>query len=911
MPIIPETKNKNMPPSTLVTCHANSDFDAFAAVVAASYLYPDSVLLFPGTQERPLYEFFSESASFMYNFKDAKQIAFEDITRLVIVDTRQHSRVPHVHELLKKPGLEVHLWDHHPDSADDISAVFCRAEAVGATVTLLIRELIAREVKLHCQDATILGLGIYADTGSFTFASTTVEDFKAAAWLRIWDMDITFISDLVAHDLTSAQVQILNTLIESAHIRVFNGIPVAMAEINLPHYLGDFAFMAHKLMEMERFEVLFVLGSMGDRIQVVARSRKDEIDVGQICKALGGGGHSYAASASSRERSMTEIREEILTYLFALTSKVKTARDYMSSPVIGIEEHKNLHDAEEVMLRFGLKAVPVFQTGTRQCVGMLDYQMTAKAAVHKLPNIPIDIYMQRNTATVSPDDGLQEITNIIIGMHQRLVPVVEDGNVIGVVTRTDLINVFAEESGRLATQSNFSLKEKNISKLLRDRLPRDILELLEKIGRLGKRLGLPVYAVGGFARDLIMNRPNNDIDLVVEGNGIAFARELAKELGGRVREHQKFLTSIVIYEKEPGDVRHIDVATARLEYYEHPAALPTVELSSLKMDLFRRDFTINTLAVRLEKDHFGRLVDFFGGQRDIKDKVIRVLHNLSFVEDPTRCLRAIRFEQRYGFRVSSGAEKLIKNAISSLSLITKLSGARLFHELKLICEEPSPLACLKRLDEIGLLGAIHPTLTLNSVKIALLEKLQEINDWYRLLYFEDQPEPWRVYLLGLCRNLTYQESMEVFDRLGLPQNQKEDLVRTRENVRFNITKVEEWQRTPGKVSVLYNILAQIPVEGLLYMMGRTESEALRKSLSRHITQWRGEKVEITGQDLKDMGLTPGPEFRKVLGLLLEAKLDGEAVTRDAQYLLAMKLVRAAMKRKEELSGDMGEIYARR
>ncbi len=151
--------------------------------------------------------------------------------------------------------------------------------------------------------------------------------------------------------------------------------------------------------------------------------------------------------------------------------------------------------------------------------------------------------------------------------------------------------------------------------------------------------------------DLLLDRPNHDVDFVVEGEGVAFARALAAELGGRVREHRKFLTSMVIYHDEDGLEQRIDVATARLEYYESPAALPTVELSSIKMDLFRRDFTINALAIRLDCTPYGQLVDFFGGQRDIKEGVLRVLHTQSFVEDPTRSLRAVRFEQRYGFHI--------------------------------------------------------------------------------------------------------------------------------------------------------------------------------------------------------------------------------------------------------------------
>ena len=169
----------------------------------------------------------------------------------------------------------------------------------------------------------------------------------------------------------------------------------------------------------------------------------------------------------------------------------------------------------------------------------------------------------------------------------------------------------------------------------------------KKIGKTAEDFNYNAYVIGGFVRDLFLYRSNEDIDVVIEGDGIAFARQFSKEMGTRVHTHEKFGTAVVIFP----DGFKIDVASARMEYYKFPAALPTVEMSSLKLDLFRRDFTINTLAIELNPEKFGKLLDFFSAQKDIKDKVLRVLHNLSFVEDPTRVFRALRFEQRFGFTI--------------------------------------------------------------------------------------------------------------------------------------------------------------------------------------------------------------------------------------------------------------------
>lgn len=878
--------------ATLITCHANADFDAFAAMLAARHLYRPHVLLFPGSQERGLQKLYAALDAETYNFSDSASLDWDSFDRLVVVDTRQRGRVSHVAPLLDRPGVRVEIWDHHPESGDDITPDKLYFAPTGSVTSLIVQHLSQAGTRLEAEDATLLGLGIYGDTGSFTYSSTTKADFEAAAWLLGQGMDVNRINDLAAHELTSLHIQALNSLLESARTYTINGTQVVLAEASMEHYLGDFAYLAHRLMEMEKFTVLFAIGLMGDRIQVVARSRSDAVNVGDICAALGGGGHVYAASASVRHMTLHEVRDTILRQLYAQAQPDKTAREYMSSPAVGVESTATIRQADELMLHFGLKAVPVFIPGTRRCEGLLDAQTASRASAHGLGEARVEDYMQRRIQALPPEAVLKDLTAAIVGARQRLVPIVENEDVIGVVTRTDLINVFAHEPGNLPVLKHSSSKERHVGKLIQDRLPASAKNLLHLAGRLGRDLGLPVYAVGGFVRDLLLNRANQDIDLVVEGNGIALAKALAAELGGRVREHQEFLTSVVIFKDAAGRESRIDVATARLEYYEYPAALPTVELSSIKMDLFRRDFSINALAVRLDSTPFGQLVDFFGGQRDIKERIIRVLHTLSFVEDPTRCLRAVRFEQRYDFRIGAGSEKLIKNALG-LKLMDRLSGPRLFHEFKLICDEDNPLACLERLDQLGILPAIAQQLTLAPGKKGILEELQDMLSWYRLLYFEKMPQPWLVYFLGLCHGLPYAETSVLYRRMGLPENKRNEILGQREQMRTVRGRLESLQKRQSeqdfKVSDLCGMLAPLSLESLLYLMAETGDEALQKKLSRYITQWRHEKVDITGEDLKKLGLPPGPLFSHILRLVLQAKLDGTAPGREEQLALARSL----------------------
>jgi tRNA nucleotidyltransferase (CCA-adding enzyme) len=879
-----------IPAPVLITGHANADFDCLAAIVAASKLYDDAVLVFPGSQEANLRNFFIESATYLFNFKDAKEIDYSTVKTLVVVDTRQRERISHVAPALENPDLEIHLYDHHPDSNDDLPATLSVVKPWGSAtsiITLLIKE---KGLSITPEEATMLGLGVYEDTGSFSFNSTTEHDFEAGGWLKTMGMDINTISELTTRELTVEQISILNSLLESATTHDINGIPVVIAETSVSHYVRDFALLAHKMIDMQEVKVLFALCRMSDRVQVVARSKIHSVNVGQICQSLGGGGHNFAASASVKSKPLSEVKDELFGLLYSSIHYEKTVREHMTAPAIFEYETVSMCKAESIMNRFGLKAIPLLESANNPVVsGYLEYQTAVRACSHGLGNAPASTYMNKKVQTVNPDDDLYPVMEIIVGKRQRLVPVVIDTRLMGVITRTDLINTLVEEPSRVPDKLFSDKKERNVLPLLKERLPEHHFELLTMAGDLGNRLNVAVYVVGGFVRDLLLGRKNLDLDLVVEGDGIAFAKKLAHSLGGRVRQHTKFKTAIIIYTNAAGEEERLDVATARLEYYEQPASLPTVELSSIKMDLYRRDFTINALAIQLSHDKFGKLIDFFGAQKDIRDKVIRVLHSLSFVEDPTRILRAIRFETRFEFIIGPQTTKLIKNALQ-LKLITKLSGSRVFHELQSIFNEVSPYQSLIRLHEFTVLQSIHPALELSPKKRDVLKEIEKVMEWYRMLYAKPSPEPWVIYLLGLTSASKADAVEEVLTRLHFAPKQYADFLTLRDTVKSVTNLINAIP--PEAYSRLYELLVPIPLEGVLYMMARTKSEAVKKHISHFLAYLRNTTLDITGADLQLLGFTPGPLFGEVLRKTLFAMLDEKIKTRQEQLDFAYRMLKA-------------------
>jgi tRNA nucleotidyltransferase (CCA-adding enzyme) len=898
-------------PTRIITGHANADFDALAAMVAAGKLYPDAVLVAPTMLERQGSNLFADSIAYQFNLRRPKECDLSDVRLLVVVDTHQMSRIDHVSAVLNNPGLEIHVYDHHPDSDEDLPADVSVIRPWGSATSILTHMLMERDAVLSQDEATMLGLGIYEDTGSFTFSSTTEHDFTAAAWLRSRNMDLGTIAELLSGDLTRDQIHVLDKLLRHAVVHTLQGVAVTVTEIRLDNFMGDFATLVHKLIDMENIKVMFALASMGDRVHLIGRSKLEEVDAGAVCAAFGGGGHSFAASASIKDKTMAEIKEELLGVLVSVISPQMTVGRHMTSPAISADERASMAQAEEIMSRYGLKAIPIISEAGDRVAGLLELQTASRAVAHKLGEQAISEYMQRNIRCLSPDAGLYDAMGIIFRQRQRLIPIVEADGVSGVITRTDVIRLLFNDIPQIGEPAPLhqESRERDVAALLREQLPEAHVRLLKEAGRLGDELGMPVYAVGGFARDLILRQPTLDIDLSVEGDGIIFAEALAGRIRGKVRAHHKFRTAIVFYTDGDGCEQHLDVATARLEFYEHPAALPTVqEVSSIKMDLYRRDFTINALAIQLNPARFGALIDPFGAQRDIKERFINVLHSLSFVEDPTRLLRAVRFERRYNFRISQQTERLIKNALS-LDMLDKLSGTRLFNELKHVFDENDVPSCLRRMESWNLLRRIHPALKLNPTKDMLIAGIDEILAWYRLLYKDSSPRNWLVYLIGLCSGAKYPEAAELLDRLCFIDQAKAEFMALREACRRTLDRLTAAHKQGSlPMSQIHALLHPLDLEGLLFLMARHgQGHYVTQHIAQYLATLREVTPDITGKDLAALGEPPGPLFGETLRYVLAAKLDGRAVSRDEQLSLAAAYLAVRREGSEKAAVNLTEV----
>jgi len=856
----------------VIISHQSTDFDSLAAMVAAKKIYKDALLVFTGAVERNVKKFIAIYGE-LIEITPFKKIKIEEITKLIIVDTRIKRRIGPFANVINKRDLEIHIYDHHPSTADDIKGDLNVIEEVGATTTIMLKKIRRMNLEISPIEATLFALGIYEDTGSLTFSTTMIDDINSISYLFDKGIKLKVVANFINIGLSIAQKKLLNKLLLSSKEIFCKGVRVNMAKAEVKNYIEGLALLTHKLIEIENSDVFFTIVKMADRIYIVGRSRTNSVDVDEILKELGGGGHFQAASAVVKDLSLDELEKKLIMILERKVRVGIAAKDIMSSPVKTVNTSTSIEETKKILLRYGHNGIPVVEE--RHLKGIITMQEVNRAKQHGLGKELVSKYMSDQIITVKLNTPLTEIQELMINYDiGRILVVNQEDKLIGIITRTDLIrNLYGEghipkRSFSTYVETSRKMERKKQIELIEKIFPKRVRNVLNKIGEIGDRLNFPVFMVGGVVRDLFLRIENYDIDIVVEGNGIKFARELSKDLGGRIKSHEKFGTAVVIL----ADGFKIDVATARREFYEYPAAFPKVELSSIKKDLYRRDFTINAMAIQLNQKYFGKLIDFFGGQRDLHTGTIRVLYNLSFVEDPARIIRAIRFEQRYNFKMDRTTEDFIKKAIDD-KLLSRLRKKRITEELILILKEDNPLKSLKRMEELGALKYILPEAELNEETVKRLNKVKDNYNFWKRNIPDEKIELWVIYLCCLIRKLKNIQIQRIYKKLIIKQKSLDKINYCYTNLDQIIKMIS--QKNKISPSVIYLKLNGLPNEVLFLAIAESDNNIVKERISNYFLKYKKESLYISGKELKELQVKPGPIYSQILNKLLCAQLDGE------------------------------------
>lgn len=862
----------------IITTHANADFDGIGAMIGVRKLYPNALMVFLGSQEEAINKVVEEicekGIGKIFRIRDLK---IENLKKVILVDTRSPKRLGGLEEYIEKFKPEIHIYDHHSFQEGDYRGDQEFYKKVGSTTTIICEILEKNNIEITSYEATVMMAGIYEDTGTLTYTSTTPDDYKACMWLLQKGAKLETVKELVYKETSRLQIGLLNDMLNDLRIYNIYGHNVGITVASSEEFIGDFAILVQKIKDIENLPVIFGIGRFGDRIFISARSRIPEVNVGEILSVFGGGGHSYAASATVKDLTMVQVQEMLLEELRKRIEKPKVARDIMSMPVKYVSPDSTIEDVKEVLTKYNINMVPVceeLKTGKIRIVGLISRQNVEKAAFHGYDKFPVKNFMTTEFFSIKPDSDINEIRELIFRGRQRLLPVVNDeGEPLGVVTRTDFLRIIQDESiqeeeiGERKNELN-----KNLKYLIETLFDKETQERLIKIGEIAESFGYNAFLVGGVVRDLILRKSNYDIDIVIEGDCHKMVQTISKLLKVKVVEHKKFGTASLIF----SDGKKIDLATARIEYYPSPASLPTVEWGSLKLDLYRRDFTINTLAVKLNPGSFGNLIDYFGGLRDIKEGIIRVIHNLSFVEDPTRVFRALRFEARFNFRISKHTLYLIKNAIK-MDIFSLIKGPRILNEIELIFQEEELIKIMDRINELGLMKYIGKNIQWKDLR-NLFIKAKELIRWYELLYTGIKLDKLLIYFLCLFDNLDFHEVKEVVKDLGLRGNLSKSIIDFKRRAAILLNQLNNIKEDYE----IYFILKDLQIEVSLYLMAKIDDEKIKRFFSLYFTDFSKIKVLLNGEDLKKLGYTPSPLFTKIFNGLIIERLRGSITTKEEE-----------------------------
>jgi tRNA nucleotidyltransferase (CCA-adding enzyme) len=903
----------------IILCHQTVDFDALGAAIGLSRLKTGAKIVLTGGAHPAVKNFLALYRD-EFDFVEMRSIHPEAIATIYIVDTQKSDRLGTAAAWLTLPTVQqIEVFDHHLDATADIPVTVLHTEAVGAITTYIVELLQQQQITLNAFEATAIALGIYVDTGSLTFEQTTPRDAKAIAWLLEQSANVAIIAEYNEPGLSPQLQEILSDALNNLQRTNVQGYTVASVLLQTDKFVAGLSSLAARLIELTESDVL-LLGHQyqkskatnpSQKLVVIGRSRLAETNLNQLFTPFGGGGHAQAASMSLTTNEPQQIFQEILTQLINQIPQPPTARDLMSSPVRTIRPDTTIEQAQKTLLRYGHSGLSVVDESDR-LVGIISRRDLDLAIHHGFERAPVKGYMSRNLRTIALDTPLPEIQSIMVTYDVGRLPVIEAGELMGIVTRTDVLRQLHDQFPQCQIDPEQKSLTSHLLSTLEKRLEPAIWQLLQQVTTASQERGWNLYLVGGGVRDVLLTSDCKslllqDIDLVVDGYHRSMNDHAGVELASVIQQmypqvsitiHGEFQTAALTWHQDPvlGNLL-MDIATARTEFYPYPAANPQVEASSIRQDLYRRDFTINALAVRLtppkrgEFSRKGDLLDFFGGLLDLRSRQIRVLHANSFIEDPTRIYRAVRFAVRLSFTIESQTEEYIRYAIDNqIYKQLRIDEAehnenrqipalttRLRAELKYILQSNYWRPALNLLDQLNALTCLHQDLSLTPT---LNRELHFVSKW--LILFEPKvSEHWLIRLEILIAHLSPGSRIMVAENLQLPKDSLQRL----EQLDIWETQLARRLASTQLNSQIYQLLHPYKFLQLILFAAKSELKN-RRRIWQYITYLSQVKPLLNGNDLKTLGFKPGPLYKQILDDVLNKTLDHQIGDRHSaiQYL---------------------------
>jgi len=857
----------------IIISHSNCDFDGFASMLAASLLYPQARMCVTGSVEGNLKNFLERYHN-KFDLLKEKNLKLEEVQRIIAVDNRDITRMGKVGQYLleypeQRKGISIICYDHHPDSKTDIEADYSHVDLTGACTTVMLDFLNNAGIQISPFYASIFALGIYEDTGNFMNASITAKDFAAVSYLFSIGASLNMIREYLPREFTPSQLKLINKMLSICETISIRGIEVSFIELQTVGYQEDIAYLLQTVKASRNLKLLFCICYRDSKVQVIARNDYDFIFLDKLMQTLGGGGHKSAAFASFGKDEYQNIKEKIIDMLEQQVLEYGTAADIMTIPVDLVPPGMRLGNAREFLITKHYSTLLIGKEGSIS--GILTKKDISRALHHKMEDTPVESCMSTDVVTVKENESINTVYKKMVDFNIGRIPVVDQDEIVkGIITRSDLLHYHFHF---LFKRDEIAAEFDNIKGVMLKNLSEEIIELLKRAGHVAETLNMKAYVVGGFVRDLIMQRYNYDVDLVIEGDGLLFSKEFTRKFGRKFRPFPQFGTAYVVLKNG----RKIDVATARTEFYAGSGSLPEVAFSSIRNDLYRRDFTINSLAVCINPKQFGVLHDYFGGRRDIRLGVIKVLNNMSFIEDPIRILRAIRFEQRFGFKIEERTLHLLLGSLKVKSL-KKVSAERIRSELIVSSRKGAAEDFFMRLEELGILKEININLVFTTRKREVCQRIKELAIWYKNSFPTEKPEFWICYHLALLADLSLRIKLKIARQLKYSNmfvNSVEKITHFSQNILPGLEEIDD----EGEIGLK---LRSLNIESIIFLIADTESSSVKEKLTRYLTKTRFIRTSLNGKDLIALGIPEGKIIGGILKELWKRKIDNELPDRESE-----------------------------
>lgn len=861
----------------LIISHENLDFDGLSSMIACKILYPDGVLVYSGKLDKEIKSFINlyKYSLQIYNYSE---INLDTVDSLIIVDTNSKNRLGPFKNILNN-DLEVTIFDHHKPTQESVAASKMVIKYYGSCTTILLKKIIKKNMEITPFQATLFLLGIYADTNCLTFKSTTYHDAEVVAFLFRKRADLDIVNEYLYEFTNEEQDKLLMTLLTNIETVEVKKYQIFFSYSEHHEYISGLSNIASKITHIKNTDALFIISKMGDKTYIVGRSLEDDINIAEVLEAFDGGGHRRAGSASVKNGEIGDIKERILNMLRKKITPQMKAKDIMSYPVKTLLEDMSVENANRIMLRYGHTGMPVVKDD--KLIGIISRTDLDKAMIHDLSHAPIKGFMKQKVITIEPNTSINEINELLTKHNIGRLPVMQGDKIVGIVTRTNLLQQIHGDSIPRWYKSNYDQSHEFLDvKEKIHQLPEEIADLIEIVREVAKEGNHKMYIVGGFVRDLLLNRKNFDLDFVVEGDAIEIAEQVNHRLKGRLISHEKFQTAVITLPDQP----HIDFVSARREYYEYPAALPKVEKSTIWNDLFRRDFTINCMAIELNGKNEYQLIDYFSGLDDLYNGQIRALYNLSFIEDPTRIFRAVRFASRLNFSIEEETKKFILQAVND-KMVNKLSHDRIREEIHGIFKDEN----LHR--SLALMKELHIFKTLNEGHDISSEEIQKV---------DNIPNTLKNFNTIDREDIRYSDIIVQQLLSGLPIGLVPKIINNYVSYRQSYHGIIEGLRKKNKVYQylqsqnvdlydIYTLLEFATDEMLVFYYNDCNNSDIKHYLLYYKIKLQSIHTLITGQDLLALGVKPGPLFKRILKEVLKAKIQGHIYTKEDELSYAKKL----------------------